>query len=189
MSDIFRKTTLGYEEIVSRVNGLAPRLRRCLIIVDGKRTMIELMGMLQGEDISPLIQTLEIEGYIELIGNSTSGPQRATTITPATNLFTNGNTLAIQKTGVFVDSLPMYLDRNGQPRKPLSFPERKLRALHAVNELLGPDAEMVAMKIEVCYDEINLDKALRTATIFLNDAVNPMAAKRFKDHVRLADFT
>ena len=189
MSDIFRKTTLGYEEIVNRVNGLAPRLRRCLIIVDGKRTMIELMSMLQGEDISPLIQTLEIEGYIELIGNSTSNPQRMVTGVPATNLFTNANSLAIQKTGLFVDSLPMYVDRNGQPRKPLSFTERKSRALHAVNELLGPEAQMVAVRIEACYDEMSLDKALRTATVFLNDAVNPIAAKRFKDHVRLADFT
>ncbi len=188
MSDIFRKTALGYEEITSRVNRLAPRLRRCLIIVDGKRTMLELMSLLQGEDISPLIQTLEIEGYIELIGNSTTSPPR-TVINVPTNMFTGANTMAVSKSDLFIDSLPMYVDRNGQPRKPLSFTERKMRAIHAVNELLGPEAETVAMKIEACYDETSLDSALRTATTFLNDAVNPLAARRFKDHVRLADFT
>jgi hypothetical protein len=187
MSDIFRKTTLGYEEIASRVNGLAPRLRRCLIIVDGKRTMLELMSLLQGEDISPLIQTLEFEGYIELIGNSINSPQR-TNVSPPSDIFISANSIESAKTGLFADSLPMYLDRNGQPRKPLNFGERKVRALHVVNELLGPDAETVAMKIEACSDEISLDTALRTTTIFLNDAVNPLVARRFKDHVRLADF-
>ena len=188
MSDIFHKTPLGYEEIVNRVNSLSPRLRRCLILIDGQRSLVELIGMLQGEDISPLIQTLEIEGYIELIGTSSSPTRsgRSNSNQPSTDLYSITNIQRDSKTDLNVNG-GGFTDRNGRVRRPLQFMERKARASRALNELLGPLAEGVALKIEFSKNEVELNASLMMAAAVLADAVNPMAAKRFKDHVRLSD--
>jgi hypothetical protein len=189
MSDIFRKTPLGYEEIVNRVNALSPRLRRCLILIDGKRSLVELMGLLQGEDMSPLIQTLEIEGYIELIGTARSykGMANGTLSQSSTDLYSITNVNARHKTGSYIDPAIGFIDRNGRVRKPLGFEERKVRASRALNELLGPSAESITLRIEASRSEEALGLTLKIAANFLADAVNPMAAKRFRDHVRLLD--
>ena len=185
MADIFHKTPLGFEEIVGRKHGLTPRMRRCLIMVDGKRSLSELMTTLQGEDITPLIQALEIEGFIELIGTSN---------TPITQ---NGATLNIGNSTVmsttqfsgFPESQPLFTDSTGQLRKPLQFEERKIRASRVVNELLGPSAETIALKIEKTKDAAALELVLQVAASFISESVNAVAAKRFRDHVRLKDPT
>ncbi len=188
MSDIFHKTTLGYEEIVSRANGLSPRMRRVLIMIDGKRSMLQLMSLLQGENIVPMVQTLELEGFIALIGSSghsdlpPSQSQVHLSMDTVMQPFSNAG-----MGDVFADSQPLFVDSSGQIRRPLPFNERKLRASRVINELLGPNAEGIALKIEATKDQTELELVLHMAAAFIADAVNPVAAKRFKDHVRLAD--
>jgi hypothetical protein len=183
MSDVFRKTTLGYEEIVSRANGLPPRLRRCLIMIDGKRSMLELMRLLPSDDLASIVQSLELEGYIELIGNSPDPIPSQSQVQLNMDTVMQGSQLGKD----FEDSQPLFTDSSGQLRRPLPFKERKLRASRVINELLGPNAEGIALKIEATQDAAQLETVLRMAAAFVHDAVNPIAAKRFKDHVRLAD--
>ena len=185
MSDIFRKTTLGYEEVVSRAHGLSSRLRRCLIMIDGKRSLRDLIQLLSGEDISPLILALEADGYIELIGSVADAPTRLGPNLSAINMQT---TMQIEPMeGGFADSQPLFVDSNGQLRRPLLLNERQLRASRVINELLGPNAEGIALKIEGCKDNESLEQVLRMAVVFIAETVNGVAAKRFKDHVRLVD--
>jgi hypothetical protein len=187
MSDVFRKTTLGYEEITSRAHGLSPRLRRALIMIDGKRSLRQLMNLLAGETLSPIIQTLEIEGYIELIGavdDAQAAPVSETQLArnmPSTTMHVS------QMGGLFSDSQPLFIDSKGQLRKPLALAERKHRASRVVNELLGPNAEDISRKIDLAKDQTELERVLRTASAFITDALNPVAAARFRDHVRLTD--
>ncbi len=179
MADIFRKTTMGYEEIVSRAHGLSPRLRRCLILIDGKRSVIELASQLQGEDVSTLIQALELDGYVELLGQSIGE-------VPASKVVLNmESTMQVLVNAGFQNSQPLFKDSNGQLRQPLPFKDRQLRASRLINELLGPNAEGIALKIESCKDNTSLEVVLKMAAAFIGDTVNTVAAKRFRDHVRL----
>lgn len=51
MGVVFAKTPKGHEELTAKSGGLSPRQRRVLIFVDGKRTVEELRGMLQADDL------------------------------------------------------------------------------------------------------------------------------------------
>ena len=64
MGVVYAKTPKGHEEITSRAGGLTPRVRRVLIFVDGKRTVDELRGMLQSDDLQHTLGMLEEDGYI-----------------------------------------------------------------------------------------------------------------------------
>lgn len=68
MGVIFSKTTKGQEELTTKSGGLTPRQRRVLIFVDGKRTVDELRGMLQSDDLQHTLGMLEEDGFIEVAG-------------------------------------------------------------------------------------------------------------------------
>ncbi len=183
MSDIFHKTTLGYEEIASRKNGLSIRLRRCLILIDGKRNLGELMSLFPNDNLASLIQTLELDGYIELIGVA---QQNAPVLATSESMFEQKMGSTMYSHEALFHSRPMYKDSKGQLRQPLAFEERKLRASRVINELLGPNAEGIALRIEQTKDEDTLELVLKMAAVFIADTVNPIATQRFKDYVRLS---
>lgn len=83
MGVVFTKTPKGHEEITSRAGGLTPRVRRVLICVDGRRTVDELRGMLQSDDLQHTLGMLEEGGYIAV--SSVISPE-GTVSTPATAL-------------------------------------------------------------------------------------------------------
>ena len=83
MGVVFAKTPKGHEEITSRAGGLTPRVRRVLICVDGKRSVDELRGMLQSDDLQHTLGMLEEDGYIAV--SSVISPQ-GTASTPAAAL-------------------------------------------------------------------------------------------------------
>ena len=68
MGVVFAKTAKGQEEMTTKSGGLSPRVRRVLIFVDGKRTVDELRGMLQSDDLQNTLGQLEEDGYIEVAG-------------------------------------------------------------------------------------------------------------------------
>lgn len=68
MAVVFAKTRKGQEEITAKAGGLSPRVRRALIFVDGKRSVDELRGMLQSDDLQHTLGMLEEDGYIEMVG-------------------------------------------------------------------------------------------------------------------------
>ena len=81
MGVVFAKTPKGHEEITSKAGGLTPRVRRALIFVDGKRTVDELRGMLQSDDLQHTLGILEEEGYIAV--GAVVGPSGVVSAPPA----------------------------------------------------------------------------------------------------------
>ncbi len=64
MGVVFAKTQKGQEEITTKAGGLTPRQRRVLIFIDGKRSVDDLRGMLQADDLQHTLGMLEEDGYI-----------------------------------------------------------------------------------------------------------------------------
>jgi hypothetical protein len=77
MPTLYRKTEKGSAEIATRINRLVPRLRGALILVDGRRSDIELCRMIPGQGDELLLTLLEA-GYIEMVGVVV--PMRAATL-------------------------------------------------------------------------------------------------------------
>ncbi len=82
MGVVFAKTQKGHEEITTKAGGLTPRQRRVLIFVDGKRSVDELRGMLQADDLQHTLGMLEEDGYIA-VGAVTATPGKASGATAA----------------------------------------------------------------------------------------------------------
>lgn len=66
MSVVFTKTPKGLAEIANRSGGLSPRVRRVLIMIDGKKSIDELRSMLQSDDLQHTLGMLEEDGFIEM---------------------------------------------------------------------------------------------------------------------------
>lgn len=87
MGVVFAKTQKGHEEITTKAGGLTPRQRRVLIFVDGKRTVDELRGMLQADDLQHTLGMLEEDGYIAVGAvTATSGKASSAAAAPAAPL-------------------------------------------------------------------------------------------------------
>lgn len=66
MGVVFAKTANGQDEIASRSGGLSPRVRRVLILVDGRRTVTELRELVAADDLTHTLGALEELGLIEV---------------------------------------------------------------------------------------------------------------------------
>lgn len=66
MGVVFAKTAKGQAEISARSGELTPRVRRVLIMVDGRRTVEELRTMLIADDLQHTLGRLEEAGFIEV---------------------------------------------------------------------------------------------------------------------------
>lgn len=90
MDVIFTKTPKGLEAIEQRTGGLTPRVRRVLIFVDGKRSVEDLRGMLQADDLQHTLGMLEENGFIEVaraVQRAGQAPQRNPEPLPAITAF------------------------------------------------------------------------------------------------------
>ena len=158
MGTIYRKTAEGQAEIETRVRKLSPRLRSALIVVDGKRTDEDL-GKLLPQQAAETLQTLVEQGLIEPMQTS---PQRATarpTSAPAP--------------APAASAAPA-------PEAPVrDFATLRREAVRAVNELLGPMGEMVALKLEQAKTPEDLRNALERAVTVIGNARGGAAAVQF----------
>lgn len=103
MDAVFAKTPKGQEEITSRKGGLTPRVRRVLIMIDGKRSIGELRGMLPADDLQHTLGTLEEEGYIEILTSGTSAPPaRMASITAFADLPDGSDPVRLQRARNFM---------------------------------------------------------------------------------------
>jgi len=63
----YAKAEKGFAEIESRAFGLSPKLRRVLILIDGKRTLESLRSMLGLDGIEKLLDDLTSQGFIKTV--------------------------------------------------------------------------------------------------------------------------
>lgn len=177
MPPIYRKTDKGHAEIETRAHRLTPRLRQALILTDGKRSLDDLRKLL-GPAPDEVLQALAAQGFIEAVVaqatqalNRPAGPvvtaQRVAPPGPA------GGAAAPSPAGV----------ASSAPTRPLTVvrPIEELRreAVRALNDLLGPMAESIALKIERARTPEELAPLLATAQQIVRNARGPQAAAGF----------
>ena len=62
---VFCKTLSGADELSNRGSVLSPKHRRCLILVDGKKTLRELAAYFRPGELAPILRELVEHGFLE----------------------------------------------------------------------------------------------------------------------------
>ncbi len=199
MPSIYRKTAKGQAEIETRAHKLPPRLRMALIMVDGKRSDVELRPMLlQSPDET--LATLLAQGFIEValpaqapVKTLTSaasaaptapaspaaqpGPPAAATVSTATGKTgatgASGSTpTAPVAAGTAPDMRPM----------PVPLPVRQREAVRMLTDQVGPMADAVAVRIEKARSADELRAAVLLGAQVIANTRGRQAAERYMLH-------
>lgn len=138
---IYRKSEKGAEAIATRGHGVAGKLRMLLILVDGKKSTEELLKLAAGMgESAELLQQLEAEGLIEVVGGAAAAKPAAAALPPAADLG-KARALAIrlltELLGPLADDLAIRLEAaKDMPQ----FVEVMKRAYAVVREVKGQAA-------------------------------------------------
>lgn len=132
---LFVKTDQGREALTSRPPGLGPRLRSLLIMVDGKRPVVELDKLCGGEgSAAPLLEQLLAAGWVEPVQSAVVAAEPA------------------------VAAMASIQVPEAEPRalQPLPFSEARRMMVRFINDQLGPMGEPLAMRVESCKTPVDL---------------------------------
>ena len=133
MPSIFRKSAKGATEIETRAHRLVPRLRAMLILVDGKRSDIELAQLMPPHAADTLAALLE-QGFVEPVAVPA----------PAVAAAAPGAPASAPAPAPTPASAPAT-----------SFDTTRRVVVRALNDAIGPAAETLAMRMERTH---NLDE-------------------------------
>lgn len=153
MATTYAKTADGQHEIETRARRLTPRARSALILVDGKRTDAELGKLVQQAEET--LKALLEQGLIEVVATRSSSKDEGPASVPGPAAVPSPALAAVE------------------------FEATRRDAVRAINDLLGPDAEMLALKIERATDELQLRAALERAVAYIANARGGGAATQF----------
>jgi hypothetical protein len=155
MSTVYRKTAKGQAEIETRAHRLLPRLRQALILVDGRRTDAELAPMVA--DAATTLGRLLDDGFIEAIGTTIDVPLPVVAAAP-----------------------PQAPPETAAPvRKAPSVDALRRDAVRALNDLLGPAADSLSIKLERARSMAELRPLLVTAAAAIGNLRGNAAAQQF----------
>jgi hypothetical protein len=162
--EIYVKTPKGVAEVAVRSATLSMAARRVLIMMDGKRPMHELAVLVRPGEIEAIVTQLESAGLAEKagLGASTLAPltiganPRAEPPVPLTAPATDERELA-----------------------PMTLEEAKRRAVRELNERLGPEADLIAIRIENCRSVEEFRERVRDAERFVTSALGTAAAQDY----------
>ncbi len=121
---VYAKTAQGAAEVSTRAAGLSLTARRVLIMIDGKRSVAELVPYANPNDIGTVIEQLEGKGLVY--------PAHAVDIAPPPP----------------VAAPPEPLEVSDDRTLAANFDALKRRAVRELSDRLGPDAEVIGMRIE-----------------------------------------
>lgn len=150
---VYAKTPAGQQEIGERKAGLDIRQRRLLILVDGHRSADELARLSGLPDVPALLEGLQVKGLVAPSG-ALAGPAPPAAAPAA----------AVPGPAVPVGDLR----------------ERRRRAAHAVNEMLGPMGEDLALRLEEAGSAEALGEWLERARRMVGDVRGKAALARFE---------
>lgn len=151
MAIIYSKTAQGQQEIETRARRLPPRLRSTLILVDGKRSDEELGKLVPNAD--EVLQALLDAQMIEVVA---AGSAKSASVAHA----------------VAAEAAPA-----AEPVEDILALRRD--AVRAVNDLLGPEAEALALRMERATDAEQMRVALERAVTYIANARGGGAAAQF----------
>jgi len=155
-SAIYHKSAQGAEAIATRSAALSPKQRSMLILVNGKRPIRELATLGQGlGEPEQLLAQLADAGFIETASPSANAPTEPAPLMPASGPERAATELAV----------------------PL--PQAKRFAVRRLNEMLGPTAQDMCIRIESARTPQEFRAAVRRAETVLREVVGPQLAQQF----------
>ena len=156
---VFRKTEAGVTEVQARVLGLRAELRRLLILIDGKMPVGRLAGIVRGTEIDFLIAELETQGLITSLAGA---PPPIASSQGSSDPGGGGEPTAEQ------------------------FQAARRAAVRTLNDLLGPSAETLAVKVERCKTAAEFRVAVTEVRQTLDRLLGAASGQRFLDAIRNA---
>jgi hypothetical protein len=157
----YRKTAKGLAEISTRANRLPPRMRTALILVDGRRTDVELGSMLPIEP-SETLRWLSDSGFIEIDPTAANA---------------SGWSMSGGLSTAFSDTRPEG-ELPPAASKPIAQIQRE--AVRELTDLVGPMAEGICVKIERSRSREELSSLLEIAYQVLSNTRGSAVAQMFR---------
>ena len=158
MSSIFRKTAKGVHEIETRAHGLPLRVRNVLILVDGRRDVAALRGLVP-QQVDDMLSMLVEQAFIEAAGHAAP--------TPAPRAADDAR-IEAPVPPVAVSSAPL------QP-----FNVRQRAAVRDLNDAIGPMAEALAIRMERARHDADLRTLVQTAVQMIGNARGRSVAEAY----------
>ena len=177
---IYRKTEAGVAEVHARVLGLRAEMRRLLILIDGTATLTRLAAFVRGSEIDILIAELEALG---LITSATLGQTIAAGLSAtAPSLRPSAQPAAM---GLALGLPPAQSDTDGvlEPTAAQVLAVRRT-AIRTLHDILGPEADSLALKIEQCKSAQELRVTITEVRQVLDRQLGVTLGQRFLDAVR-----
>lgn len=164
MPIIYRKTARGLAEIETRVYKLAPRLRSVLIMIDGKRSDVELAQMVPqaAEALAALVQDDFIAEFTRTAPGATASAPPAVPAAPVAP-------------AAAPDPAERTIIRGQQP----SFEAMRRDLLLAFHERLGAAGEGMAMQLQRARNETEFRALLPAAVQLVSTLQGRDAAEAF----------
>ena len=161
MPSIFRKSAKGATEIETRAHRLVPRLRAMLILVDGKRSDIELAQLMPPHAADTLAALLE-QGFVEPVAVPA----------PAVAAASPGAPASAPAPAPTPASAPA-------PAPATSFDTTRRVVVRALNDAIGPAAETLALRMERTHNLDELRALLPLAVQAVGNMRGRSAAEAF----------
>ena len=174
-------------EVKARVLGLRAELRRLLILVDGNVPLSRLAIFVRGSEIDYLIAELEIQGLVTTgmgapisFDERINAPSVAASAVPLAPTPMPAPALALSASASVAEA-----STNVEPTKSQMLAVRRM-AVSTLHDLLGPDADALAVKIERCKDAKELRVVITDIRQTLDRQIGTESGQRFLDAVRTA---
>ncbi len=148
---VYAKTPKGSAEMAARGGSLTMAARRVLIMIDGKRSLGELAAMLRTSELDSVVGLLEAQGFIVRSSGASGGPP---TVFGNTRAEEPPPREALEVNTIGADAVERPL---------LTIEEAKRRAVRELNERLGPEAEIMSVRLEQARSADELRDRLREA--------------------------
>lgn len=158
MSIIFRKTAKGVHEIETREHRLPPRLRNVLILVDGRRDVATLRGLVP-QQVDDVLNMLVEQAFIEAAGQAAPAPAPRA-----------ADDARIQGTVSPVAA-------SSAPSQPFNIRQRA--AVRDLNDAIGPMAEALAIRMERARHDADLRALVQTAVQLIGNSRGRSVAEAY----------
>jgi hypothetical protein len=161
---IYAKSPAGQLELKSRSNAVPPRARTLLILVDGKRSDTELSALVP--DFEASVGALLKAGLIEPVASARP---------PASTRAVGGPEAPSPAAAPAAERVPPP----PPPPAAIDLPTLRLESARAVNNLLGPEGDALAMRIERAAEAEVLQVALERCVSYIAATRGKRAADEF----------
>lgn len=163
---IYAKTPKGVNEVATRAGSLGLPARRVLIMIDGKRTVADLAVLLRAGETESTIAMLEAQGYIRSTGDQMPPMLRDDMLR---------DSLEVNTVEPAVEPLPA----EPADRAVMTLEEAKRRAVRELTDRMGPDGEIMAVRLEQAKSADDLRDRLREAERLIGGLMGEAAAQDY----------